>query len=141
MASKKITTISPADNKPVVVRDEISKEELLKIPENAVEAFKSYKATQLAGRQEIIKRALQIMQQRKEQLSLELTQQMGRPIAYAGVEIQTAIARAEYMLKVSNEALAESSGEPEKGFKRYIRKVPIGPVLIIFPWNVSVPLS
>ena len=138
MATKKIVTISPLDNKPIITRDEISKEELLKIPENAVEAFNSYKTTQLAKRQEIVKDALQIMQQRKEQLSLELTQQMGRPIAYAGVEIQTAIARAEYMLKVSNEAMKESSGEPEKGFKRYIKKLPIGPVLIIFPWNVGI---
>ena len=137
MASEKITTISPSDNKPVVTRTGISKEELIKITQNAVDAFHSYKSTKLAERQDIIRKALRIMENRKEQLSLELTQQMGRPIAYAGIEIRTAIARAEYMLKSSNEAMSDSSGEPEDGFRRYIKKVPIGPVLIIFPWNVS----
>lgn len=137
MAPEKITTISPSDNKPIVTRTGVSKEESIKITQNAVHAFQSYKTTKLVERQDIVRKALRIMESRTKQLSLELTQQMGRPIAYAGVEIRTAIARAEYMLKVSDEAMAESSGEPEDGFKRYIKKVPIGPVLIIFPWNVS----
>ena len=140
MASENITTISPSNNKPVITRTGVTKEELIKITQNAVNTFRSYKSTKLVERQEIVRKALRIMESRKEQLGLELTQQMGRPIAYAGVEIRTAIARAEYMLKVSNEAMADSSGEPEDGFKRYIKKVPIGPVLIIFPWNVSIIL-
>lgn len=137
MAPEKITTISPSDNKPIITRTGVSKEESIEITQNAVDAFRSYKTTKLVERQAIVRKALRIMESRTKQLSLELTQQMGRPIASAGVEIRTAIARAEYMLKVSDEAMAESSGEPEDGFKRYIKKVPIGPVLIIFPWNVS----
>jgi len=38
-------------------------------------------------------------------------------------------------LKISSDALKDTPGEPEKGFKRYIRKVPLGPVLVLFAWN------
>ena len=62
---------------------------------------------------------------------------MGRPIAYTAKEITTAISRGEYLLKISSDALKDTQGEAEKGFKRYIRKVPIGPVLVLFAWNVG----
>jgi acyl-CoA reductase-like NAD-dependent aldehyde dehydrogenase len=60
---------------------------------------------------------------------------MGRPIAYTEKEITTAVARGEYMLKISSQALADTPGEEEEGFKRWIRKVPVGPVLVLFAWN------
>lgn len=63
--------------------------------------------------------------------------QMGRPIAFTPGEITTAIKRADYLVKISGDALADTDGDAEKGFKRFIRKVPVGPVLIIFAWNVS----
>ena len=62
---------------------------------------------------------------------------MGRPIAYTAKEVTTAVARGEYLLKISGECLKDTVGESEKGFKRYIRKVPVGPVLILFAWNVG----
>ena len=64
---------------------------------------------------------------------------MGRPISYTAKEITTAVARGEYLLKISGEALRDTDGEPEKGFKRYIKKVPVGPTLILFAWNVRAP--
>jgi acyl-CoA reductase-like NAD-dependent aldehyde dehydrogenase len=60
---------------------------------------------------------------------------MGRPIAYTGKEVATAIKRAEFLVKISEDVLADTEGEPEAGFKRYIRKVPVGPILVIFAWN------
>lgn len=46
------------------------------------------------------------------------------------------------MVKISEDVLKDTDGEPEKGFKRFIRKVPVGPILVIFPWNVRhVPLG
>jgi acyl-CoA reductase-like NAD-dependent aldehyde dehydrogenase len=77
------------------------------------------------------------LNERQDALGKELTEQMGRPITYTPKEVTTAVARGEYMVKISEEALKETEGEAEKGFKRYIKKVPVGPVLILFPWNVS----
>lgn len=132
-----ITTISPTTNKPILTRREPSDAEIKKLPITASVAFKTYSRTTLKERQDIVGKALDILESRKDALAKELTEQMGRPIAYTAKEITTAAARGRYMLKISSEALADTDGEAERGFKRYIKKVPIGPVLVLFAWNVS----
>jgi acyl-CoA reductase-like NAD-dependent aldehyde dehydrogenase len=132
-----LTTISPTTNKPILTRNGLSDADLAALPATAAEVFQSYRTTPLEERQEIVKKALKALDKRKDVLAKELTDQMGRPIAYTAKEITTAVARGEYLLKISSEALSDAGGEPEKGFKRFIRKVPVGPTLILFAWNVS----
>jgi acyl-CoA reductase-like NAD-dependent aldehyde dehydrogenase len=141
MSLEKITTISPITNKPVVTRNGLSDADLQALPETAARAFESFRRTSLAERQDIVKKALKILNERQDALGKEITEQMGRPIAYTPKEVTTAVMRGEYLLKISNDALKVTDGEAEKGFKRYIKKVPLGPVLILFPWNVSVANS
>lgn len=137
MAVETITTISPTTNQPIITRHGPTDQELLDLPTKSAKAFESYRKTTLEQRQNIVRKALQLLNDRQDELAKELTQQMGRPIAYTAKEVTTAVARGEYMLKISNDALADTPGEPQQGFLRYIRKVPLGPVLILFPWNVS----
>lgn len=136
--AEKITTISPTTNKPVVERNGPTDAELAEIPKIAKKAFLKYSKTPLEERQKIVKKALQNITDKQDELAQEITEQMGRPIAFTAKEITTAVARGEYLLKISNEALDDTPGEPQDGFKRYIRKCPLGPVLILFPWNVSI---
>ncbi|KAF2032697.1 aldehyde dehydrogenase [Setomelanomma holmii] len=135
MSLEKITTISPITNKPVLTRNGLSDADLQSIPETAAIAFHSFRRTSLSERQKIVKSALKLLNERQDVLGKELTEQMGRPIAYTPKEITTAVMRGEYLLKISEETLQDTKGEAEKGFKRYIKKVPLGPVLILFPWN------
>lgn len=137
MTTETITTISPITNKPIVTRQGPSASELEDLPKRSWKAFESYKKTSLAERQKIVRMALDLLNSRQDELAKELTEQMGRPIAYTAKEVTTAVARGEYMLKISNDALADTPGEPQEGFNRYIRKVPLGPVLVLFAWNVS----
>lgn len=137
MSLEKLITISPATNKPILERSGLSDEDLVSLTDVALDAFVSYRKTPLKERQAIVKKALKLLGEKKDELALELTEQMGRPIAYTAKEITTAVARGEYLLKISDEALKDTDGEEEKGFKRYIKKVPVGPVLVIFAWNVG----
>jgi hypothetical protein len=123
MSVEKITTISPITNKPVLTRNGLSDADIQSIPETALKAFESFRRTTLAERQEIVKKALKLLTERQDALGKELT---------------TAVMRGEYLLKISEDTLKDTEGDAEKGFKRYIRKVPLGPVLILFPWNVRV---
>jgi len=131
-----ITTISPITNKPVVERKGLSDAELKELPIRSAKAFESFKKTSLKERQAIVKKALELLTARQDELAKELTEQMGRPIAYTAKEITTAVARGEYMLKISEDALADTPGDEQEGFIRYVRKVPMGPVLVLFAWNV-----
>ncbi|ROT41898.1 aldehyde dehydrogenase [Sodiomyces alkalinus F11] len=135
MSVEVLTTISPTTNEPILTRNGVSQAELDELPNVATEAFQTWRKTPLADRQGIVRKALRLLADKKDDLAEELAVQMGRPVAYGGAEVLTAIKRADYLLKVSDEALQDTDGEPEKGFKRFIRKVPVGPVLVIFAWN------
>ncbi|OAG44766.1 hypothetical protein AYO21_00725 [Fonsecaea monophora] len=141
MVAEIITTISPTTNKPILTRHGQSPEAILQLGTTAQRAFKAYRESHptLASRQQIVSRALKTLAERQDALARELTEQMGRPIAYTAKEITTAVKRAEYMNKVAPDVLgrgATISGEEEPGFRRYItRSDPVGVVLVIFAWN------
>jgi len=137
MSREEITTISPITDGPVLTRHGLTPDEIDALPIKAAKAFESFRHTPLEQRQQIVRKALDLLNARKDEIALELTEQMGRPIAYTAKEVTTAVARGEYMLKINTDALADTPGDEQDGFKRFIKKVPLGPVLIIFPWNVS----
>ncbi|RMZ90287.1 hypothetical protein DV736_g2468, partial [Chaetothyriales sp. CBS 134916] len=137
MATETITTISPSTNTPILTRHGLSPSAVLAVGATASAAFKSFQSSHptLESRQSIVRRALDIMKSKSAELGAELTAQMGRPRRYVGTELATAIKRAEYMLSISSTALADSPGENEPGFRRYIQRRPVGVVLVIFAWN------
>ncbi|PGH34243.1 hypothetical protein GX50_02920 [[Emmonsia] crescens] len=139
MASETLTTISPITNDPIITRPGVSPQELASLPQKAQNAFRAFsRSTTLGQRQEIVARALGLLAKKKDILGREVTEQMGRPIAYTGGEIATAIKRGEYLNRISSTVLGDEGTidtEAEAGFKRYIKKEPVGVVLIIFPWN------
>jgi len=137
MATEVITTISPSTNQPILTRSGLSCSDVALLPAIAAQAFNDYRLISLRERQAIVGKALQLITDRQNVLARELTEQMGRPIAYTGKEITTAVTRGEYLLKISENAMMDTQGEYEHGFKRFIRKAPIGPVLILFAWNVG----
>lgn len=139
MSTEVITTISPATNAPILTRKGLADSDIALLPATATQAFNDYRSTSLQQRKSIVTNALRLLKDRQHVLSKELAEQMGRPVAYGIKEITTAVTRGEYLLKISEDALKDTQGEPENGFKRYIRKLPVGPVLILFAWNVSRP--
>ena len=64
-----------------------------------------------------------------------LAWQMGRPIRYGPGEMRGFEERARYMLAVAPEMLADIDVGPKEGFKRYIRREPLGVVLNLPAWN------
>ena len=137
MSTETITTISPSTNKPILTRNGLSPEDMLAVGSKAQAAFKAFRKSHptLASRQAIVEKALAAISSRTDELAAEITTQMGRPIAYTGKEISTALLRANYMLRISSDALAPTPGDAESGFKRYIERLPVGVVLVIFAWN------
>ena len=137
MPTEVLTTISPTTNEPILTRSGLSDSDVALLPAISTQAFNDFRLLSFGERQAIVKRALKLIGDKQDVLAKELTEQMGRPIGYTAKEITTAVARGEYLLKISKDALKDTEGEPERGFKRYIRKAPIGPVLILFAWNVG----
>jgi acyl-CoA reductase-like NAD-dependent aldehyde dehydrogenase len=133
----KIRTISPSNGNVLFERDGATVEEVTMIINNADNAFRSYKNTALKDRKALVVKALDIMADMTQTLMEELSAQMGRPIAFAGVEIDTMRKRADYLLSMASTALSDMPGQTESGFRRWVSQEPVGPVLIVSAWNVS----
>lgn len=132
-----INTISPSTGKSIFAHPGVSPADLPAILTTASDAFTTYRKTTLAQRKTWILAALEHLARMKETLCEELTAQMGRPAAFAGVEIDTMRKRADYMLGIAETALGDMKGQDEEGFKRWTSHEPVGPVLIVSAWNVS----
>lgn len=65
----------------------------------------------------------------------ELAWQMGRPVRYGG-EKGGVEERTRYMVDLAESALADRPAPDERtGFRRYLRRDPLGVVFVIAPWN------
>jgi acyl-CoA reductase-like NAD-dependent aldehyde dehydrogenase len=60
---------------------------------------------------------------------------MGRPIRHAPSEVRGFEERARYMLEVAPRALAAVQPTEKAGFRRQIKRVPVGVVVVVAPWN------
>lgn len=135
-----LTTVSPIDAVPDFTTPEATREQAQTTIDNANKAQKAWKQLPLDDRIKIVTKAYEHLcsEPDLDTLAKELTEQMGRPIAYTKGEITTAAARAKFLLSKAPEALKPSREGADgfvDGFKKYITHEPLGTVFIIFPWN------
>jgi len=64
----------------------------------------------------------------------EIAWQMGRPVRYGG-EKGGVEERTRYMVALAEKALAPYFPEDRPGFRRYVKRAPLGVVMTIAPWN------
>ncbi len=134
--SKIQKTISPIDGSVYVERELAGPERIEAVLAAAKEARAAWRELPLARRQELVQKAIDYLVERADVLAEELTRQMGRPIAHSPFEITRGLReRADYMIAVAPEALADVVPAPKEGFTRFIRREPLGTVLVLAPWN------
>ena len=121
------------DQAVVVERSETTSAELDEIFANSLTAFKDYsKTTTIQERIGIASKFLDLLTEHIDELSKEITLQMGRPLRYTPIEIKTAVMRGRYMLKMAEDALANVPGDQsDPKIDRFLKKVPLGPCYII----------
>ncbi|KAL4814925.1 Aldehyde/histidinol dehydrogenase [Aspergillus spinulosporus] len=133
--SNQVRTISPSTGKVLFEHPGATVEQVRQIAQASEDAFRTYKELPLDQRKAIVVKALEIIDANKETLAHELSTQMGRPISYTAGEIDTMRKRANYLLDQAEEALKTIPGQEENGFKRFVKKAPVGPVFLATAWN------
>ncbi|CAH1761263.1 12616_t:CDS:10, partial [Entrophospora sp. SA101] len=138
-----IVTISPIDNSVCVVRTLATTDQVYETIDRSWEAFKKWKKVSVKERAKIVSKFIDVFVAKKDELTKELTIQMGRPIKYAPGEINGTEERARHMVSISEESLKdfELSDSDKPGFKRFIKREPLGPVLVIAAWNYPYLIS
>ena len=133
---KTFQTISPVDNSIYVEGELANAKTIEKVLEGASTTQAIWRNTSLEERIAICRKALQYFLEHKVEIAREITWQMGRPIRYSGFEIAKGFKeRAEYMMDISQKTLADIQVEKVAGFQRFIRREPMGTVLVLAPWN------
>ncbi|MBY5990985.1 aldehyde dehydrogenase family protein [Ferrimonas balearica] len=128
-------TYSPIDGRLYVERELAGPSQISAALTAAAQAQQAWKATPLADRQAIGRKAVEAFVAHKEAIASELCWQMGRPIRYAGSEVDGFAERARYMIEVAPQALAPLTLPDKPHFRRRIQREPLGVVLVIAPWN------
>jgi len=95
----------------------------------------SWSLLSLGERRKYITAFLDAFKANQPEIAEELTMQMGRPICYTPGEVDGMIGRAEHMLSIAEEALADISFPDEGQDRKFMRREAIGTVLVIAPWN------
>ena len=133
--TKKQLTYSPVDNSLYVERKILTEDQMLASLECAKQAQEQWKGLALCERQRICLEAVENIENKKYKIAEELCWQMGRPIRYAEGEVASCAARARHMVSISSKCLEPIQTSDKPGFTRYIKKCPVGVVLVIAPWN------
>ncbi len=130
-----IEVVSPIDGSVVARRKLAGATEIAAVLAAARKAQLDWRNVPLAGRIEVCRRFTAAMLVRKQDIAIELTRQMGRPIRYTPFEVERMVERAETMMALAPEGLADVKTAARQGFTRFIRKDPLGVVLVVAPWN------
>jgi acyl-CoA reductase-like NAD-dependent aldehyde dehydrogenase len=128
-------TVTPVDNSVYVERPYATSAQIAETLKSAAEAQRIWKNVPIAERANAISKAVGIFLTHKDDVSEEITRQMGRPISQSPGELRGFEERARYMVSIAPEALADVEATDKAGFTRFIHREPLGVVFIVAPWN------
>ena len=127
--------ISPIDGSVYAERPYTSTAEIERVVSVARDAQRAWAAVSVAERADVCARAVDAMNAMSERIIPELAWQMGRPIRYGAGELRGFTERANHMISIAAESLADIQVEAKDGFERFIQRVPLGLVFVVAPWN------
>jgi acyl-CoA reductase-like NAD-dependent aldehyde dehydrogenase len=128
-------TFSPIDGSLFLERPLLGLAELSAVAERARQAQSRWRGVPLAERVGLARAFVERFAAKKDEISIELTRQIGRPIRHSPGEVRGLVERATYMADIAESALADSGVAEKAGFTRFIRREPLGVVLVLAPWN------
>jgi acyl-CoA reductase-like NAD-dependent aldehyde dehydrogenase len=128
-------TITPVDGSVYAERPLATSEEVAGALERARTAQRGWRRRAVEERAALMSGFVDAFVARGDAIAAEITWQMGRPIRYTPGEVRGFEERARHMIAVAPQALADLEPEPKAGFRRFIRRAPVGVVLVIAPWN------
>ena len=129
-----IKCVSPIDGSVYSTRETLSRAEANAAVARAKAAQTEWAARPLADRIALVQAGVAAVGAMNDEIVPELAHQMGRPVRYGG-EFGGFNERATYMAEIAKDALADIEIEDSNAFRRVIKRVPHGVVLVVAPWN------
>jgi acyl-CoA reductase-like NAD-dependent aldehyde dehydrogenase len=131
----KVQLISPVDGRVYVEREMADATQVEQAVTAAASAQASWQRRSLSERAAFCNAAVDAMLSMQADIVPELAWQMGRPVRFGASELRGFADRARHMIAIAPHVLAAVEPEPVAGFRRYIKREPLGTVLVVAPWN------
>lgn len=129
-----IVCTSPVDGRELVRRPTATGAEIEDALARARAAQRKWANASLGARVAAMLDFLDRLKAMNGEIVPELAWSMGRPVRYGG-EMRGLEERVRHMAAIANDALAPYVPEERPGFRRMIKREPLGLVLVIAPWN------
>jgi len=124
---KEIADASPADGKAAM--------------DAAADAFPSWSQTPARERAEILRRAFDLLQERKEEFALLMTIEMGKPLAEARGEVGYGGEFLRWFSEETSRVQGRYGANPEGTGRMIVSQHPVGPCFLITPWNFPLAMA
>ncbi|WP_166418633.1 aldehyde dehydrogenase family protein [Cochlodiniinecator piscidefendens] len=132
--TKVLKCISPIDGSVYAERTCLTRDEAFDAAENARNAQAAWAARPLQERIDLVMAGVAAVGEMNDVIVPEIAHMMGRPVRYGG-EFGGFNERASHMASIAQTALADIEVGEDDSFKRYIKRLPHGVVLVVAPWN------
>ena len=129
-----IATVNPASGETLKTFNAHTREEVDAKLDKAIQAYKKHRLTSFSDRSRNMRRAGEILIERKDELGRLMTLEMGKPIS-AGIAEAEKCASACFFYADEAEQMLEPIEVETKGGRGIVYFQPIGPVLAVMPWN------
>ena len=139
--SSTFTVSNPADGEVIATIASASVADGRAALDAACEAFETWSKTPARERAELLRRAFDLLQERKEDFALLMTLEMGKPLAEARGEV---VYGGEFVRWFSEEAAhiqGRYGANPEGTGRMIVTQHPVGPCYLITPWNFPLAMA
>src|SRR2546421_2898079 len=127
--------------------DEVLGEATVSTPEDvrqaidaADAAFREWRATPAPQRGDIVRKAADLMERRRDELAHLLTQEEGKVLAESFAEVDRAIANVRFAAGQGTRLTGETIPSAQRGTFIYTVREPLGVVACITPWNFPIAI-
>ncbi|MBC9926392.1 MULTISPECIES: NAD-dependent succinate-semialdehyde dehydrogenase [unclassified Leucobacter] len=131
----------PATGETIKTIADATVEDAVRALDAAVAAQDSWAATSSRARSNILRRAFDLLMERKEEFALLMSMEMGKPIAEARGEV---VYGGEFLRWFSEEAVrvrGDFRQNPEGTGNMIVTHLPVGPTYFITPWNFPLAMA
>jgi succinate-semialdehyde dehydrogenase/glutarate-semialdehyde dehydrogenase len=140
-ANGTLKVYDPATGDLIRVIANASEEDGARALDAAVAAADAWAATPPRTRGEILRRAFDLLQERRDEFALLMTLEMGKPLAEANGEVTYG---GEFLRWFSEEAVriaGRYATNPEGTGRMIVSQHPVGPCFLITPWNFPLAMA
>ena len=133
--------VNPATGEVLATLSSANSDDAVAALDAAAKVQKEWARTSARERSEILTRAYQLVTERSEEFATLMTLEMGKPLAEARGEVKYG---AEYLRWFAEETVRQygrTQEVPEGGIRMVTRRKPVGPCLLITPWNFPLAMA